>query len=58
MNYQVLEILRMIILLMVFVSIVIWAWSSKRKQMFYDAAHLPLRNDDLRDADRSSAEED
>lgn len=63
MNFHVFEILRTIILLTVFVSIVIWAWSSKRKQMFYEAAQRPLRDDDLgddehRDDSRSSAEED
>lgn len=26
----------------VFIGIVIWAWSSKRKQDFHEAAHLPL----------------
>jgi len=37
-----------IALLVVFLGIVIWAWSGKRKSSFDEAAHLPL-NDDKRD---------
>lgn len=33
------------VLLIVFVGIVAWAWSSKRKQKFDEAARLPLDDD-------------
>ncbi len=33
------------LLLAVFVGIVVWAWSSKRKDAFERAAHLPLEDD-------------
>jgi len=35
-----------IIVMILFVSIVVWAYSSKRKSAFYDAAHLPIDDDD------------
>ena len=34
------------ILMLVFVLIVIWAWSSKRKSKFEQAAQLPLAADE------------
>jgi cytochrome c oxidase cbb3-type subunit 4 len=34
-------------LLILFVSIVIWAWSSKRKDEFDEAASSPLNDDKL-----------
>jgi cytochrome c oxidase cbb3-type subunit 4 len=33
-------------LLVIFVGIVIWAWSGKRKGDFDEAAHIPLDDDD------------
>ena len=33
------------IMLLLFVGLVIWAWSSKRKQDFDEAAQLPLEED-------------
>jgi len=35
-----------IVLLVVFVGIVLWAWSGRRKQAFDEAAHMPLEDDD------------
>jgi cytochrome c oxidase cbb3-type subunit 4 len=29
-----------------FIGIVLWAWSSKRKKSFDEAAHLPFDEDD------------
>jgi len=37
-----------IALLAIFIGIVAWAWSGKRKSSFDEAAHLPL-NDDKHD---------
>ena len=31
-----------LVLFLVFIGIVIWAWSSKRKKQFEEAARLPL----------------
>jgi cytochrome c oxidase cbb3-type subunit 4 len=36
------------ILILVFIGIVLWAWSSRRRQDFEEAAHLPLEDDDER----------
>lgn len=33
-------------LLVIFIGIVLWAWSSKRKRGFEEAASLPLDDDD------------
>jgi cytochrome c oxidase cbb3-type subunit 4 len=45
-----------LIMLLLFIGIVAWAWSSKRKKDFDDAARLPLDSDEVptRD-DRSGA---
>jgi len=40
-----LHIIWTIVALTLFVGIVIWAWSSKRKQEFDAMAHLPLEED-------------
>ena len=31
-----------VVIFVVFIGIFAWAWSSKRKRDFHDAAHLPL----------------
>jgi cytochrome c oxidase cbb3-type subunit 4 len=33
-------------LLVIFIGIVVWAWSGKRKRGFDEAAHIPLDEDD------------
>jgi cytochrome c oxidase cbb3-type subunit IV len=35
-----------VVVLVLFVGIVIWAWSSKRKQEFDEAANIPFHEDD------------
>jgi len=35
-----------LLLLAVFVGIIVWAWSSKRKKAFDEAARLPLEDDE------------
>lgn len=42
------HILYTIVLLIIFIGIVAWAWSAKRKRSFRDAANLPFA-DDARD---------
>ena len=34
-----------LVLMIAFVGVVIWAWSSKRKKDFEEAARLPLEDD-------------
>lgn len=34
------------VLLVIFVGIVLWAWSGKRKVAFDEAARIPLQDDD------------
>ena len=34
-----------IVVMVVFIGIVIWAWSGKRKQRFEDAANIPFNED-------------
>jgi cytochrome c oxidase cbb3-type subunit 4 len=36
-----------VMILVVFISIVAWAYSGKRKERFDEAARLPLEDDDL-----------
>ena len=40
-------------LFLLFVGIIIWAWSSKRKKRFDEAARLPLDDDLLKNTDRN-----
>jgi cytochrome c oxidase cbb3-type subunit 4 len=38
-----------LLMLVVFVGICIWAWSSKRKKFFNDAANLPFADEETSD---------
>jgi cytochrome c oxidase cbb3-type subunit 4 len=40
-----------VVVLVVFVGIVIWAWSGTNKASFDDAANIPFREDDGRNSD-------
>lgn len=46
MDMTIIQIIWTIVSLVIFVGIVIWAWSSHRKQAFDDAANLPFDSDD------------
>jgi cytochrome c oxidase cbb3-type subunit 4 len=35
-----------VMMFVLFIGIVVWAWSGKRKQAFHDAANLPLLDDE------------
>jgi len=35
-----------VVMLLVFVGIIVWAWSSKRKKAFDEAARIPLEDED------------
>jgi cytochrome c oxidase cbb3-type subunit 4 len=43
-----------LVLFLVFLGIVIWAWSSKRKKQFDEAARLPLDDDHLEKTERNN----
>lgn len=46
-----------VIVLVVFIGIVIWAWSAKRKRAFDEAARIPLEDDDNPVANRADKED-
>ncbi len=43
-----------LVLFLVFIGIVIWAWSSKRKKQFDEAARLPLDDDLVEKTERKN----
>ncbi|MGB5439244.1 MAG: cbb3-type cytochrome c oxidase subunit 3 [Gammaproteobacteria bacterium] len=45
-----------IVVMVLFVGIVIWAWSGKRKQRFDEAANIPFDEDDELPKDTTSKE--
>ena len=45
-----------IVVLIVFIGIVVWAWSGKRKARFDEAANIPFTEDDMTSVDRSTEE--
>lgn len=46
------HIILTVALFVLFIGIIIWAWSSKRKKRFDEAARLPLDDDLLEKTDR------
>ena len=44
-------------LLVIFVGIVVWAWSGKRKAAFDEAARIPLEDDETSAGDAGPKEE-
>jgi cytochrome c oxidase cbb3-type subunit IV len=46
MNFGLIHTVWTILLMAIFVGIVAWAWSSKRKKRFDQAARAPLDEDD------------
>jgi cytochrome c oxidase cbb3-type subunit IV len=46
MNYGMLQGIWTIIVMVVFVGIVIWAWSGKRKREFEDASNIPFNEEE------------
>ena len=48
MDYSLIQSIWTIVVMVLFVGIVIWAWSSKRKQRFDEAANIPFKEDDMR----------
>ncbi len=50
MDMTLLRSLFTVLMFITFIGIVIWAWSSKRKQAFDEAANLPFADDEQADA--------
>ncbi|MGB5180404.1 MAG: cbb3-type cytochrome c oxidase subunit 3 [Gammaproteobacteria bacterium] len=46
MDVSIVQSVWTVVVLVLFVGIVIWAWSSKRKQDFDEAANIPFHEDD------------
>lgn len=46
MNYGLIHSIWTVMLLLLFIGIVIWAWSAKRKPGFEEAARLPLDDEE------------
>ena len=46
MDDNLIQVIWTLVVLVLFVGIVIWAWSSKRKQDFDEAANIPFNEDD------------
>jgi len=45
MNYSLLSSIMTVVMLVVFLGIVVWAWSGKRAAAFETAARVPLEED-------------
>ncbi len=45
-----------IVVMIVFLAIVFWAWSGRRKESFDEAANIPLEEEDFIEEKASSAE--
>lgn len=57
MNQVLIHEIWTVVVLVLFVGIVLWAWSSKRKQRFDEAANIPFDDDDeMVPADKYSKE--
>ncbi len=58
MDYAVWGSVTMVLLLVVFLGIVAWAWSAKRRAAFDEAARLPLEEEGERSAPARAAAHD
>jgi cytochrome c oxidase cbb3-type subunit 4 len=45
-----------VVVMVVFIGIVLWAWSGKRKQRFNEAANIPFNEDRPASTDKISKE--
>ena len=56
MNIGILQGIGTVLAMVAFIGVCIWAWSSKNKQRFDEAAQLPFMDDDLdvNDLDKQS----
>ena len=47
MNFSLIHSIWTVMLFILFIGIIVWAWSAKRKPRFDEAARLPLEDDDV-----------
>ena len=57
MNFSLIHSIWTVMLFMLFIGIIAWAWSTKRKRGFDEAARLPLEDDDAAPARLSGDEQ-
>jgi len=50
------QIVWTIVVMIIFLAIVIWAWSGRRKESFNDAANIPLEEEEFLEEEVTSAE--
>jgi cytochrome c oxidase cbb3-type subunit 4 len=55
MDGNLIQVIWTLVVVVLFVGIVIWAWSGKRKQAFDEAANIPFNEDDT-PAEKTSKE--
>jgi cytochrome c oxidase cbb3-type subunit 4 len=53
MNYGLIHSVWTVMMLALFIGIIVWAWSARRKKQFDEAARLPLEDDDAAPTRRS-----
>jgi len=46
MNFGLIHSVWTVLLFVLFIGIIVWAWSAKRKKRFDKAARMPLEDDD------------
>jgi cytochrome c oxidase cbb3-type subunit 4 len=46
MDFALIHSVWTVLMVLLFIGIIVWAWSSKRKPGFEEAARLPLEDDD------------
>ncbi len=46
MDYSIILSIWTVVVMVLFIGIVLWAWSGKRKQRFDDAANIPFNEDE------------
>ena len=56
MDYSLIQSIWTVVVMVVFIGIVLWAWSGKRKERFDQAANIPFDDDAPMHADNNSKE--
>jgi len=56
MDYVLIDSIWTVVVMVVFIGIVLWAWSGKRKQRFDEAANIPFTEDRPAATDKTSKE--
>lgn len=56
MNFTMIDAIWTVVVMVVFIGIVLWAWSGKRKQAFDEAANIPFNEDEPASTENISKE--